>query len=113
MTSSTAPAPYSQYPRLPEKVQRATGHPSQRPTPSQELAIVTLQRFDPIEVIAWLQLLRSLVPGYRVREDGPQYLSQQELDAVSELMQNSNDRVSTWLARAGVQGQSKPYRAPL
>ncbi len=76
-----------------------------QPTRSQQLAVSTLRRFKPHEVIAWLRLLHVLEPGYRLR-DRASDISQLELDALSELQQCSPNLVDTWLAVASNSSQS-------
>jgi len=70
-----------------------------QPTRSQQLAVSTLRRFERHEVIAWVRLLHTLEPGYRLR-DGVRGISQLELDALSELQQCSPNLVYAWLAVA-------------
>ena len=81
---------------------------SSQPTRPQERALFTLARFDPLKVIAWVEILQSLEPGYK-HNGGHAPLSPLELNAVHELKDCEKD----WLL-AGLQvaARSRPWTSP-
>ena len=67
-----------------------------QPTQPQERALLSLARFSPWKVAAWVEILRSLAPGYQhVGRLAP--LTPLELNAVHELKDCEEDWLLAWL----------------
>ena len=73
------------------------------PTPPQQHALKVLERFYPLEVLAWLRILRCLEPGYQ-HNGASGELSAPELDAASVLKVCTDDQVLLWLELANSAG---------
>ncbi len=77
----------------------AASTPIQLPKQSQQRALLSLARFDPWKVIAWIDILQSLESGYQ-HNGGPAPLTPEELSAVSELKGCGEDWLLAWLTVA-------------
>ena len=69
------------------------------PTGAQQRALNSLASSDPVEVIAWLKVLRCLASGYQ-HHGGPAPLTVSELTAASELKDCEEDWLLSWLKSA-------------
>ena len=67
------------------------------PTPKQQDGLNELLVFDDEKILAWLTVLRSVEPGFRYRARRG-CLSNQQLDALSALIDCGDSDILTWLA---------------
>ena len=74
------------------------------PTLQQQSAIKALKGVPERKVLAWLELLRSIEPGYKHRS-GPGLVSTQRLDAISTLQHSPNGSIVSWLRYDAIAGQ--------
>ena len=81
---------------------------SSQPTEPEKRALLSLARFNPWKVTAWVEILQSLEPGYQ-HNGGLAPLTPLELSAVHELKNRGED----WL-RAGLKAaaQSRQWTFP-
>lgn len=67
------------------------------PTPEQQAGLNELLVFDDEKIVAWLTVLRSIDPGFRYQARRG-CLSNQQLDALSTLIDCGDSDILTWLA---------------
>lgn len=67
------------------------------PTPTQQAGLNELLVFDDEKIFAWLAVLRSIEPGFRYQARRG-CLSNQQLNALSTLIDCGDSDISTWLA---------------
>ncbi|KAK0507219.1 hypothetical protein JMJ35_010257 [Cladonia borealis] len=84
---------------------------SSQPTQPQERALFTLARFNPLKVIAWVEILQSLEPGYK-HNGGLAPLSPLILNAVHELKGCEKDWVLAGLQVAARSRVTQPLSTP-
>ena len=67
------------------------------PTPKQQAGLNELLVFDDEKILAWLTVLRSIEPSFRYQARRGS-LSNQQLDALSTLIDCGDSDISEWLA---------------
>ena len=77
---------------------------SSQPTQPQKRALWTLAKFSPLKVIAWVEILQCLTPGYQHNHGGLAPLTPSELSAVHELKDCEKDWLLAWLKAAAPYG---------
>ena len=95
--------------QLPVALTQNRSGKSSQPTQPQQRALRSLAGFDPRKVIAWVEILQSLEPGYK-HKGGLAPLSPLVLNAVHELKDCEKDLLLTWLQ---VAARSRPWTSPL
>ena len=94
--------------QLPIPVSQDRSGNSSQPTQPQTQALSALARFNPWKVIAWVEIVQSLKPGYQ-HNGGLAPLTPLELGAVHELKDCEKDWLLAWLK---VAAQFRPWTSP-
>lgn len=78
------------------------------PTPEQQAGLNELLVFEDEKIFAWLIILRSIEPGFRYQARRG-CLSNQQLDALSTLIECGDSDILTWLALSRFASQLRSY----